>query len=406
MSAIVSAIRNTLRRYDPIRTTESQIEVNRENGKVVLTGHVATTIIKQMAGRLTYGVAGVDEVENRLVADTELEQAVALALATDERTRLTTERIKIHVWLGHVVLSGPVLSEEAVKAAEEAVRAVPGVIEVTNQLEVSEALRAEVEARERARREAQEAAARAAAEAAEAAKKAAAAAAAPAVAAADLPGWALKPKSEWSKEDFKAFAVAKRAAKKGEGPPVEELLKAGEAVRSGAAVPAAPVADLPGWALKPKSEWSKEDFKAFAVAKRAAKKGEGPPVEELLKEGEAVRSGAAVPAAPVADLPSWALKPKSEWSKEDFKAFAVAKRAAKKGEGPPVEELLKAGEKARAAGAVAAPAEESAPAAASDLPSWATKPKSQWSKAEFRGYAKAKRAAKQSGEELPPIPEE
>ncbi len=72
---------------------------------------------------------------------------------------------------------------------------------------------------------------------------------------------------------------------------MEDLLKAGEQARAGGGTVAAPAADLPGWALKPKAEWSKEEFKAFATAKRAAKKGEGPAVEDLLKAGEQARAG-------------------------------------------------------------------------------------------------------------------
>ncbi len=129
-------------------------------------------------------------------------------------------------------------------------------------------------------------------------------------------------------------------------------------------------------------------------------------MEELLAAGERARAGVADLAAPEPDLPGWALKAKADWSKEEFKAFAMAKRAAKKGDAPPVEELLAAGERARAGVADQAVAAEPAKsAAATDLPAWATKPKSDWAKEDFRAYAKAKREAKQSGEELPPIPE-
>ena len=294
MSAIVSAVQEALGRYDPIRVTKSHIEVIPKDGKVTLSGHVLTVAIKQMAAYLAAGVTGVEEVENSLVADSEIEQAVAWALATDERTRLTTERIQINALLGHVMLKGPVLSEGVVLAAAVIVRAVAGVTDVTNRLEVSKALQAEMEARERAKREAEEAAAlaeaaaKAAAEAAAAAKKAAAVAAA--IPATDLPGWALKAKADWSKEEFKAFAMAKRAAKKGDAPPVEELLAAGERARAGvadqavAAEPAksAAATDLPAWATKPKSDWAKEDFRAYAKAKREAKQSgeELPPIPE------------------------------------------------------------------------------------------------------------------------------
>ncbi|NOZ07173.1 MAG: BON domain-containing protein [Chloroflexi bacterium] len=228
MPANVALIQHVLQDYDPIRTTESQIAVTPENGKVILTGHVPSLAIKQLAAQLTSGVPGVQEVENSLVADTEVEQAVSWALATDPRTRLTTERIQISAWLGHVILKGPVLTEAVREAAGEIVRAIHGVSEVDNDLYESEALRAEIEAKERARKAAAEAAAAKAA--AETPTVAPSTAAAP---VADLPGWALKPKADWSKEDFRAFAMAKRAAKKGEGPPVEELLKAGEQARAG-----------------------------------------------------------------------------------------------------------------------------------------------------------------------------
>jgi len=232
MPANATRIQNVLQDYDPIRTTESQIAVTPENGKVILTGHVPSLAIKQLAARLASGVSGVQKVENSLIADTEVEQAVAWALATDPRTRLTTERIQISVWLGRVMLKGPVLTEAVREAAEEIAGAVPGVSGLDNDLYESEALRAEVEAKERAKKAAAEAtAAEAAAEAtAKAPPPAATATAAPGT---ELPGWALKPKAEWSKEEFRAFAMAKRAAKKGEGPAVEDLLKAGEQARAG-----------------------------------------------------------------------------------------------------------------------------------------------------------------------------
>ncbi|RME11425.1 MAG: hypothetical protein D6802_06875, partial [Ardenticatenia bacterium] len=269
------------------------------------------------------------------------------------------------------------------------------------------------------------------------------------------PEWALKPKDQWTVDDFKAQAKAKSAFKKGEGPdPKQVIAEAQQALReavakAGAGAGAAAAAEttdprraalmalrqqFPMWALKPRRQWTADDFREAAEAKIAELRGQGMPVAEIrakaqealekAQRGE-VSEGPGVGVATKRELtkeevqaiiaklseqyPAWALKPKDQWSAEDFKAQAKAKSAFKKGEGPDPKQIIaeaqaaleKAKQEALKAAATAAPSSaakaapgEIPPELLEKYPSWALKPKDQWSAEEFKAFAKAKSAFK------------
>jgi type IV secretory pathway TrbL component len=132
--------------------------------------------------------------------------------------------------------------------------------------------------------------------------------------AGQYPMWALKAKEEWDQEDFKGQMAAKRAAKSGGGETpdaiiekaqaaLQEALKAahealplegGDAAPAAASaapagkkeIPAALFEKYPGWALKPKEDWTPEEFKAQAKAKSAFKKGDGPDPDAVIAEAQ------------------------------------------------------------------------------------------------------------------------
>jgi hypothetical protein len=129
------AVLEALWEYDPIRHFELPIEVKVQDGVVELRGYVRTRTSKTVAGELARSVPGVRQVQNNLISDTELDMAVAMALANDERTREYCPQILVRVMLGTVHLVGHVPSAEVKAAAEEVARSVPGVRGVLNRLE-------------------------------------------------------------------------------------------------------------------------------------------------------------------------------------------------------------------------------------------------------------------------------
>jgi osmotically-inducible protein OsmY len=136
---LATSVEDTLWGYDPLRQTDSLIEVSAApDGTVSLTGHVRGDMLKYIAGRLAAQTPGVTRVLNGLVADTDLESDVALALATDPEVMTCTDQLIIKVVLGVVYLTGPIAAadmpaaETARAKAETLARAVPGVLDVIN----------------------------------------------------------------------------------------------------------------------------------------------------------------------------------------------------------------------------------------------------------------------------------
>lgn len=85
-------------------------------GEVRLRGHVSKDLHKLRLGDLVAGVPGVVSVHNEVISDRELSVQVALALASDERTR--PYRISVVVFHGWVRLHGELPTLEALAAVE------------------------------------------------------------------------------------------------------------------------------------------------------------------------------------------------------------------------------------------------------------------------------------------------
>jgi osmotically-inducible protein OsmY len=130
-------VRDALNQHTPRRVWQHSIQIRADAGAVTLTGAVRGQAEKEIAERLARGVKGVSDVQNQLVADSDLELAVAAALNADARTRGAFPGILVGAVFGGVYLKGPVASEETKNAAGEIARRVAGVQRVLNELTVS-----------------------------------------------------------------------------------------------------------------------------------------------------------------------------------------------------------------------------------------------------------------------------
>lgn len=128
------AVLEALWTYDPIRHFEGPLEVKVQDGVVEMHGYVRTRAAKAVAEERIRSLPGVRGVKNCLITDTDLDVAVGLALATDERTRQVSPGITVRSLLGTVHLAGRVPSAEIKAAVEVIVRGVPGVRGVVNLL--------------------------------------------------------------------------------------------------------------------------------------------------------------------------------------------------------------------------------------------------------------------------------
>lgn len=137
---LIRAVHDALRRYDPIRSSDSPIHVAGSNGVVTLTGVVRSRTMKVMAEALARRVPGVAEVHNQLLTDTDIETAIALEMAMHARLREADNMIRVKSILGTVYLSGEIAAESAEAAeelkelAESIAEKTPGVVRAINSI--------------------------------------------------------------------------------------------------------------------------------------------------------------------------------------------------------------------------------------------------------------------------------
>ncbi len=131
------AVRNALSQYTPLRIWEQGIQVDVQGGAVILSGNVRSRAVKEMAEQIARKIKGVSAVQNQLLADTDVEIAVAQALSSDARTRAGFPGILVGVVFGVVYLKGTVSSADIKNAATEIAAKVAGVRRVSNELVVA-----------------------------------------------------------------------------------------------------------------------------------------------------------------------------------------------------------------------------------------------------------------------------
>lgn len=137
---VCAAVEAALDRYDPIRTSDSEIDAVCTEGVVTLTGVVRSRVMKIIAARIARQVPGVVEVKDELLTDTDIEAAIALAFAADDALRQAGGIIRVKSILGVVYLAGDVAAESMERAevlrehAAELAQAAPGVASVINSI--------------------------------------------------------------------------------------------------------------------------------------------------------------------------------------------------------------------------------------------------------------------------------
>jgi len=103
---LVNRVRKALWTYEPLRATKPRLEVHVDSGRVTLRGRMRTLAMKEISEYLLRRLDGVNAVRNDVVADPEVIQAVADALATDPE--LGPLCIRVDARDGDVVLAGDI----------------------------------------------------------------------------------------------------------------------------------------------------------------------------------------------------------------------------------------------------------------------------------------------------------
>ena len=127
---ITDDVRRVLQADTILRATADQIEILVSAGVVTLRGYVTRCSHKVRAECDTRQVPGVRQVENYLIADPDLEVAVAQEIAQD--TRLRYLGILVHATIGVIRLDGQVDRADLADAAERLAATVPNVRAVVN----------------------------------------------------------------------------------------------------------------------------------------------------------------------------------------------------------------------------------------------------------------------------------
>jgi osmotically-inducible protein OsmY/uncharacterized protein YrrD len=131
--AIRTDVERALWEHAPVHTHDSYtIDVTVSGGHVILRGHTRTNADQVQAEQVARAVPGVLSVTNAIIADGELVNAVAQALADDPR--LYGLRVFVRVAHGIVTLGGEVPDVEARNAAGAVAADVPGVRGVVNEV--------------------------------------------------------------------------------------------------------------------------------------------------------------------------------------------------------------------------------------------------------------------------------
>jgi osmotically-inducible protein OsmY len=120
--------------YVPLRVDMPGFRVHAIDGVIWLRGHVSSDLNRRLIADQLVNLAGLAEVHNDLIADTDLAAAVSMALARDPRT--SAEHVGVYPRLGTVYLRGAVHSAAARQAAQQVASAVPGVERVMGELHV------------------------------------------------------------------------------------------------------------------------------------------------------------------------------------------------------------------------------------------------------------------------------
>ena len=122
--------------YEPLRTLGGRWSAHAlADGTIELTGVVPTGLIKDAMLARVRSLPGAVRVVDRLIADPDLEVAVARALAVDPRTRgLQPGAVTVRSHHGRITLLGRLPAGASRQIVVAMAGAVPGVVEILDQL--------------------------------------------------------------------------------------------------------------------------------------------------------------------------------------------------------------------------------------------------------------------------------
>jgi osmotically-inducible protein OsmY len=133
---VLAAVEEALWRYQPVRSRELGLDWALDAaGTLTLDGFAPSRTIKETLLEIAASVRGVQRVEDRIVADPDLEIAVARALADDPKTAgVPAGSVQVFAQLGNVVLVGD-LPESLLAEVLRVAGQVPGVRRVVDRLD-------------------------------------------------------------------------------------------------------------------------------------------------------------------------------------------------------------------------------------------------------------------------------
>jgi len=129
-------IDDALWRYEPLRVLRAPLTAQVRHGEVTLTGVVPSRIIHRGVIEIVQRIPGIQAVHDQIVTDTDLDQAVTLALAQAAETQAWSADVQVAVRNGIVQLIGVVPDVAASEAIARVAANVPGVRRVVNLLRV------------------------------------------------------------------------------------------------------------------------------------------------------------------------------------------------------------------------------------------------------------------------------
>jgi osmotically-inducible protein OsmY len=131
-SALQRDVEARLFDFTPLHIDLKAITIRVLDGVLYLDGNISSGLRSDIVQDQVWGVEGLVEIKNRLVADDTLAADIARALGQDARTRDLP--IGVYPRLGAVRLSGAVHNSQQKAAAGEIVKSFPGVRAVVNDL--------------------------------------------------------------------------------------------------------------------------------------------------------------------------------------------------------------------------------------------------------------------------------
>ena len=136
---LFQAARRELWKYEPLRATQPQLELEARHGTLRVAGRVRTQAIKEIVGYICLRLAGAAVIRNELVSDTEVVRQVADAMAADPVVGPLCLRVDVRD--GIATLSGELPSAELEQLVVAAAQQAPDAADIVSNLVVRRASR-------------------------------------------------------------------------------------------------------------------------------------------------------------------------------------------------------------------------------------------------------------------------